>query len=192
MKEKPFLSYLLKFFLTFCILYYGTKAMIGITTPGGYYLAFADKYLDYISGLRYLLLHTSKGLLSLLGFDVYLKDSYTIRMVNGRGVQVVYSCLGYGLLSFWIAFIIANKMAFRSMLKWIMGGVLVIFLLNVFRLSLMLISVNKHWPSLLNLDNHTWFNIVAYGTIFFMIYLFDRSQKKMNPKRLNSKTEIEE
>ncbi|MBC7616989.1 MAG: hypothetical protein H7202_13060, partial [Pedobacter sp.] len=95
--------------------------MIGITTPGGYYVAFADKYLDYISGLRYLLLHTSKGLLTMIGFDVYLKDIYTIKMVNGRGVQVVYSCLGYGLLSFWIAFIIANKMPFRSMLKWMMG-----------------------------------------------------------------------
>ena len=166
--------------------------MIGITTPGGYYLAFADRYLDYISGLRYLLLHTSKGLLSLLGFDVYLKDGYTIKMVNGRGVQVVYSCLGYGLLSFWIAFIIANKMAFRSMLKMMMGGVLVIFLLNVFRISLMLISVNKHWPSLLNLDNHTWFNIVAYGAIFCMMYLFDRSQKKVIPTRVNRQTEIEQ
>ena len=192
MKEKPFLIYLLKFLLTFCILYYGTKAMIGITTPGGYYVPFADTYLDYISGLRHLLLHTSKGLLTMIGFDVYLKDSYTIKMVNGRGVQVVYSCLGYGLLSFWIAFIIANKMPFRSMLKWMMGGLLVIFSLNVFRIALMLISVNKHWPSLLNLDNHTWFNIVAYGAIFCMIYLFDRSQKKVNPTRLNRQTEIEQ
>ena len=166
--------------------------MIGITTPGGYYVPFADTYLDYISGLRHLLLHTSKGLLTMIGFDVYLKDSYTIKMVNGRGVQVVYSCLGYGLLSFWIAFIIANKMSFRMMLKWMMGGLLVIFSLNVFRIALMLISVNKRWPSLLNLDNHTWFNIVAYGAIFCMIYLFDRSQKKVNPTRLNRQTEIEQ
>ncbi len=191
MKEKPFLTYLFKFLLTFCILYYGTKAMIGITTPGGYYVAFADRYLDYISGLRYLLLHTSKGLLGVLGLDVYLKDAYTVKMVNGRGVQMVYSCLGYGLLSFWIAFIIANKMAFRKMFQWMVGGVLVIFLLNVFRISLMLVSVNRHWPSLLDLDNHTWFNIVAYGAIFYMMYLFDRSQKKVNPTILHRQTEIE-
>ena len=191
MFNKGFISYLLKFILTFCILYYGTKAMIGITTPGGYYVTFADKYLDYISGLRYLLLHSSKGLLNLLGFDIYLKDSYTIKMVNGRGVQVVYSCLGYGLLSFWIAFVIANKLSFRKMLQWMIGGVLVIILLNVSRISLMLISVNKHWPSLLNLDNHTWFNIVAYGAIFCMMYLFDRSQKKVIPTRVHRQTKIE-
>ena len=168
-----------------------TKAMIGITTPGGYYFTFADNYLDYIAGYRSLLLHTSKLLLHAFGYDVYLKDNFTIKMVNGRGVKIVYSCLGYGLFSFWIAFIIANKMLFSSMLKWMIGGVLVIFVLNVFRISLMLISVNRQWPSLLNLDNHTWFNIAAYGAIFCMMYLFDRSQKKVIPTRVHRQTQIE-
>jgi len=177
MLEKPFLTYLLKFLLTFCILYYGTKAMIGITNPGGYYNAFADKYMDYISGFRNLLLNSSKLLLQAIGYDVYLKDGYTIKMINGRGVKIVYSCLGYGIISFWIAFVFANKTSLKKMLQWMTGGVLVICLLNIFRICLMLISVNKHWPSLFNLDNHTWFNIVLYGVLFFMIYLFDRSEK---------------
>jgi exosortase/archaeosortase family protein len=156
--------------------------MIGITTPGGYYVAFADNYLDYISGFRSLLLHSSKLLLQAIGYDVYLKDGYTIKMVNGRGVQLVYSCLGYGVISFWIAFVFANKTSLRKMLQWMMGGVVVICLLNVVRISLMLISVNKHWPSLFNLDNHTWFNIVLYGVLFFMIYLFDQTQQSRTPK----------
>jgi len=151
--------------------------MIGIATPGGYYVAFADKYLDYISGFRSLLLNSSKLLLQAIGYDVYLKDGYTIKMINGRGVKIVYSCLGYGIISFWIAFVFANKTSLKKMLQWMTGGVLVIFLLNVFRICLMLISVNKHWSSLFNLDNHTWFNIVLYGVLFFMIYLFDRSEK---------------
>ena len=182
MKGNPFFTYLLKFLLAFCILYFGTKAIIGITTPGGYYVAFAANYLDYISGLRGLLLNGSKLLLQAIGYDVYLKDNYSIKMVNGRGVQVVYSCLGYGVISFWMAFIFANKTSFKKMLQWMMGGVLVICLLNIFRISLMLISVNKHWPSLFNLDNHTLFNIVLYGVLFFMIYLFDRSQQSGKAK----------
>ena len=182
MKDKTFLTYLLKFLLTFCILYYGTKAMIGITTPGGYYFAFAAKYFDYISGFRRLLLNGSKIVLQAIGYDVYLKDSYSIKMVNGRGVQVVYSCLGYGVISFWMAFIFANNTSCKKMLQWMMGGVLVICLLNIFRISLMLISVNKHWPSLFNLDNHTWFNIVLYCVLFVMIYLFDRSQQSGKAK----------
>lgn len=151
--------------------------MIGITTPGGYYVAFADKYLDYIAGYRSLLLDSSKILLQAIGYDVYFKDNYTIKMVTGRGVKVVYSCLGYGIISFWIAFIFANKTSLKKMLKWMTGGVLVICLLNVLRICLMLISVNKHWQSLFNFDNHTWFNIVLYAVLFFMIYLFDRSQQ---------------
>ena len=151
--------------------------MIGIITPGGFYVAFADKYLDYISGFRSLLLNSSKLLLQAVGYNVYLKDGYSIKMVNGMGVKIVYSCLGYGVISFWIAFVFANKTSLKKMLQWMIGGLLIICLLNVFRISIMLISVNKHWPSLFNLDNHTWFNIVTYGIVFFMIYLFDRSEK---------------
>ncbi len=154
--------------------------MIGITTPGGYYVAFAGKYMDYISGFRNLLLNSSKLLLQAIGYDVYLKDGYTIKLVNGRGVKIVYSCLGYGVISFWIAFVFANKTSFWQMIRWMFIGVLVIILVNVFRISLLVIAINKHWPSLFNFDNHTWFNIVAYSFIFIMMYLFDRSERKTN------------
>jgi len=172
--------YLLKFILCFCILYYGTLAIIGITTPGRYYFAFADHYLDYVSGLRMLLLKTSKFLLQASGYEVYVKDVYTIKMQGGRGVRVVYSCLGYGLISFWLAFVFANKISFWKMVGWMLAGLLIIILLNVFRISLLLIAINRHWGTLFNLDNHTWFNIVAYTFIFMMMYLFDRSEKKIN------------
>jgi len=152
--------------------------MIGITVPGGYYSPFIDQHLNYIAGLRWLLLNASKGLLNLFGYATYFKDSYTIKMQLGRGVKVVYSCLGYGLFSFWIAFIFANNPAVKKMLLWMVGGVLIIFLLNVCRIAIMLIAVNKHWPSLFNLDNHTLFNIAAYAVIFIMIYFFDRAGKK--------------
>lgn len=173
-----FIKYLLKFLLTFCILYYGTIAMIGITSPGGYYSAFADQYLDYVSLLRWLLLHSAGNLLQLMGFDIYLKDVYTIKLQNGSGVHVGYDCIGYGVMIFWAAFIFANQLSVVRKIKWMLGGLLLIFVINVIRITLMLMAVNQHWKSPFNLDNHTWFNIAAYIAIFTMMWFFDRAQKR--------------
>ncbi len=178
MKLTPFVKYLLKFLLTFCVLYYGTIAMIGITSPGGLYIEFADKYLDYVSGLRWLLLHSSKIFLRLLGFDIYLKDIFTIKLQNGMGVHVGYDCIGYGVMIFWFSFVFANSGSFMKKARWMLGGLLVIWIVNVLRISLMVVALNKDWKSPFDLDNHTLFNIVAYAVIFTMIYMFDRAQKK--------------
>ena len=178
LKNNSFLLYMLKFLLSFCILYYGTIAWIGITAPRGYYSPFAAHYLNYVSALRWLLLHTSKLLLQLFGFNVYQKDIYTIRLQNGLGVHIGYDCIGYGVMIFWIAFIFANKGRFIKKAKWMAGGLLAIWMINVIRISLMLMAVNQNWASPFNLDNHTLFNIAAYLCIFIMIYFFDRSQNK--------------
>ena len=136
------------------------------------------RYLNYVAALRWLLLHGAKLFLELLGYSIYLKDVYTIRIQSGLGVHVGYDCIGYGVMFFWLAFIVANKGSFAKKIKWVGIGLLIIWLVNVWRIALMVIAVNDHWPSLLNLDNHGWFNIAAYTVIFCMIYLFDRSQNK--------------
>ena len=181
MFKNPLIRYLLKFVCCFCILYYGTKAMAGITAPGGgFYWEFADKYLNYVAWLRTFLMSASTFVLELAGYDIYMKDIYTIRMQGGMGVHIVYSCLGYGVMSFWIAFVFANSGTFRQKLFWILLGLLVIFTVNVSRVCLMLVAVNKKWKTPLGFDNHTWFNIAAYTAIFIMMWLFDKSSKRRN------------
>jgi exosortase/archaeosortase family protein len=170
--------YFIKFLLCFGILYYGTKAIIGITAPGGFYWPFADRHLDYVAWLRSLLMDASRIILEMAGYDIYMKDTYTIRMQRGLGVHVVYSCLGYGVMSFWAAFVFANKGRFAQKFFWILTGLLVIFSVNVGRICIMLVATNNKWKSLFGLDNHTWFNIIAYALIFLLMWLFDRSNKK--------------
>ncbi|MBL0358820.1 MAG: archaeosortase/exosortase family protein [Chitinophagaceae bacterium] len=176
--KKDFIIYLLKFLLTFCVLYYGTIAMIGITSEGGFYSPFAASYLDYVSLLRSMLLHSSMALLHLIDYKVYLKDIYTIKLENGLGVHIGYDCIGYGVMFFWVAFIFANKGSLIKKLKWMAGGLLLIWIVNVLRISLMVFAVNEKWKTPLGLDNHTLFNIAAYTVIFTMIYMFDRAEKK--------------
>lgn len=172
-----------KFLLAFCIMYYGTIAWIGITSPGGYYSAFADKYLDYVSLMRYLLLHSSAFILDVLDYKVYITDTHSIKLLNGSGVHVGYDCIGYGVMIFWVAFIFANKAQLQKKIQWIAAGLLAIWIVNILRVSLMVIGIKQNWASPFDLDNHTLFNIAAYAVIFTMIFLFDRSQNKRLPDK---------
>lgn len=170
-------GYILKFIGAFSILYFGTKAVIGLTVPGGYYSPFVASYLDYPSLLRHSLLNGTRLMVSIGGFKTYFPDAYHINIQNGYGVRLVYACLGYGLLSFWLAFIFANRGNFLKKLKWMIAGGFLIWLINVSRISLVLIASNQNWALPISLEHHTLFNIIVYAFIFLMIWLFQRSEK---------------
>jgi exosortase/archaeosortase family protein len=175
-KYKFFLIYLLKFIGAFCIIFYGTEAVIGISAPGKYYSPFIHNYLDYISWLRASLLHGAEALLTLSGYPAYFTSQYQLR-IDGAGVKIVYSCLGYGIMSFWLALIFANKGKFTKKLLWMTGGLVCIWLINIARISMMLLVTRGHSQMPLGIDHHTWFNIASYILIFILMYFFDRSQK---------------
>lgn len=85
-----------------------------------------------------------------------------------------YSCLGYGVTSFWIAFVFANTGSWKRKAAWMIGGAVVLWVINVLRISLVLIGANRNWKFPFGWDQHTWFNIVAYGAIFVMIWVYDK------------------
>jgi len=176
--------YFLKFIGAFCVLYFGTKAIIGLTVPGGYYNSFVANYLDYPALLRSSLLNGTRLAVGIFGYQTYLRDAYHITMVNGNGVHLVYACLGYGLLSFWIAFIWANNGSWRKKIIWIVTGCFVICLINVVRISLRLVSSNEHWNSPISMEQHTFYNIIVYIFIFGLIWLFHNSEKKAKSRWL--------
>jgi exosortase/archaeosortase family protein len=180
--NNPFLIYLLKFAGIFCILYFGTLAWIGFAAPGGYYIPFIAKYLDYVSWIKMSLIHATGFILSLFNIPTRVEPGFLIRFIHGRGVIIAMDCVGYGVYSFWIAFVAANKGKFSKKVLWIVGGVFGLWLINVIRITLFLTSINKGWPMPLGIDHHTWFNIFAYLLIFMMIWLYDRSFSKRKQK----------
>ena len=171
-----------RFLGAFCLLYFGTKAVIGLTVPGGYYSEWVADNFNYPSLLRYSLLHGTRLMAGVFGYDTYLRDAYHITMVNGRGIHLAYDCYGYGLLSFWIAFIFANQGSFRKKTFWILAGCITIWGLNVCRLTLVLIASNKKMQLPYNWSHHTFYNIITYAFIFVMIWLFSRSEKRAASK----------
>ncbi len=175
--NKRILIYLVKFIGAFCFFYFGTVAIIGLSAPVGYYSAFVDNYLNFIPFFRSTLLNGTKAFVYLFGYESYIPVNTQIRLVGGGGVNLVYTCLGYGVTSFWLAFVFANQGSFIKKLLWMLGGSLLIWIINVLRISMVLLANGKKWNIPFNIDNHTLFNIAAYIAIFSMIYFFDRSSK---------------
>jgi exosortase/archaeosortase family protein len=183
--------YLLKFALVFCILYFGTLAIIGLASPVGWYSPTIAKYFDYVSWIKMSLIHATGFILSLFHIPTTTEPEwFLIRFTGGKGVIIAMDCVGYGVYSFWIAFVVANKGKLLKKTLWIVFGVLALWLINVIRITLFLTSINKGWPMPLGIDHHTWFNIFAYLLIFLMIWWYDKSMKnvKISPKTPLEKT----
>ena len=179
LQQKKILFYCIRFLGIYCILYYGSKAVIGLSVPeGGYYSPIVQQYFDYPSLLRKGILHVSGYVLDFFGYPSEIQAPYKVRLINGRGVKIVYSCLGLGLFSFWIAFVLANAANIKRKITYILLGMFAIFFVNVTRVVLMVIVANRKASLLEGTYNHTLFNIIAYSLIFLMIFFYDRLEGK--------------
>ena len=183
--KNQFLVYVIKFAVIFCLLYYGTLAWIGLAAPGGKHVPFIENYLDYVSWIKHSLINATAFILSLFGIETLKEPGYLLKFPGGRGVIIAMDCVGYGVYSFWIAFVAANTGSFARKLKWIVLGVFSLWLINVIRITLFLTAINKGWPMPLGIDHHTWFNIFAYLLIFIMIWWYDRNAKLVQPNKVN-------
>jgi len=181
-QEKNLWIYLAKFAGVFCICYFGTLAIIGLASPVGLYSPFVEKYLDYVSWIKHSLIHATGFILSLFHIPTETRPGFFIRFVGGHGVFIAMDCVGYGVYSFWAAFVVANKGSFVKKTIWIVGGIISLWFINVVRITLFLTSLNRGWDMPFGIDHHTWFNIFAYLLIFFMIWIYDRSLKRENKK----------
>lgn len=181
------LKYTIHFIGIFLVLYCGTMAVIGLAAPVGYYAPFIDHYLNYTAWLRTSLFFGAQQLLNLLAYPTTVSSSYVIRILPGAGVHLGYSCLGYGVSSFWVAFVLANEARLSKKLWWLLGGLLVLWCINILRIALLVIAIHKNGTGDFIFYHHTWFNIAAYGCIFTGMYYFDRNINK-TPRILNEAT----
>ncbi|WP_121357037.1 exosortase/archaeosortase family protein [Flavisolibacter nicotianae] len=180
--SRAYIFFLVKFLGLFGILFYGTEVIIGLSTPDNVYNEFVARNLNFIDPFRHFQLLLVRDVVSVFGYQTYFRDSFWLSVVGGRGVRMAYDCIGYGVLSFWVAFVFANKGTWKKKMAWMVGGCIALVAINIARISLLLVAINKGWPIPFGWDHHTWFNIISYILIFTMIYFFDRNGKMKKTK----------
>jgi exosortase/archaeosortase family protein len=173
-KETYFLTsivvwkYALQFLGWFMLFYWGTKIYWGLTTPYHYYIPFLDHYLNYIALNRTIVLDGSRKILEALGYYMYSPQSDILTISGEYGIILNYSCLGFAVISFWLAFVITHHGKWWHKLFWIIIGIAIIVICNIARVCLVLLSGLEHWQLPFGLDHHTWFNIVTYLAILLL------------------------
>lgn len=179
------LWYLIKLGSIFFFLYVGTLFVIGCgANSGRFYFPWIHEHFYYLDWLRDVLLRISEGILRLLGYDTKRVSLYVLR-IGKSGISLNNGCLAYGLMSFWIAFVVADINRFKRKLKWLAIGLALINVINIIRVCLIVLAGYYGWGSLPNIDHHDMFNIAAYILVFLLIYFYSRDTKRSSPKTLH-------
>jgi exosortase/archaeosortase family protein len=168
------------FVALFACFYYFHIFYLGITTPGNHYSPFLTENLNYIQWLRWVLLFISKQILLGLGFTTITNDIDLL--VAGHGhIALEYSCLGMGVMSFLVAFVIAYPKPVKEKVIFLTAGILVIQLLNITRFVILALYWKPSEKHLL--DHHTIFNVIIYLIIMVSLYFWIMRDLKANKTR---------
>ena len=175
--RNPSYRFVAIFLSLFALLYYFNIFYMGITAPGSYYSQFLDEHLNYIRGFRVFLIFMSAEILRMLGYQVVTSGT-TLHALNTGGINVVYSCLGFGVMSFFIAFVVAwPQNSVKSKLLFIPAGLILIQVLNIARFILItLFWRNASYKSII--DHHTLYNVILYGILLATIYFWINNKTK--------------
>lgn len=174
-KNAP-LKFIVTFLLLFLIFYFFNIGFFSITsTQSEHYVSFLATHLNYIDWLRWVLLQTSTQILKLLGYVAICNKYYLL--VAGKGeIQLVYTCLGLGVMSFFAAFVLAYPKPLKSRIIFLIGGLLVIQLLNIARFVLLSLYWGRQASH--SIDHHTIFNIFIYVVILTSLYLWIKTDNR--------------
>lgn len=172
-----------KYAITLISLFVGSyllhQFMIGITAPGGgYYSPFADQYLNYIKWLRNLQLGLAEKLGNLFQQPVYRKDAFILTYKEGRGVALVYGCIGVEVMCLWVIYVVLSPL--ERIKKWCYSliGVVLIVTSNVIRIVVLLYYANQTKEERFAVDHHLAYNTVLYVLVIIMMLYLNSIMKK--------------
>ena len=169
-KDNP-LRFAVVFVILFVCFYYFNIMYLGLTSPGNHYSTFLHDHLNYIQWLRTLLLLCSKQVLVWMGYTTIINDEF-LRVAGRNMIDVAYSCLGFGVMSFLAAFNIAYPKPIKQKVLFFIGGVLIFQLLNITRF----IVLALYWKPGNNkiIDHHIIFNVLIYLIILISLYFWTK------------------
>lgn len=162
------LRFLISFLILFATFYGFNIAYIGITSPGKLYFPFLDQHFNYIALWRNLYIATAAKILELMGHAVYTTD-ISLKVQGHSGFKLVYSCLGYGIMSCFSAFVLSFPKPIQSRLKFLCVGLVLILSLNLCRMIIIALFYNPQ-ITIISVNHHDIFNGILYIAVLSISY----------------------
>lgn len=159
---KPFLVFLLKFFVSYTIL-----ALVY-----HFYLQQFDATKNETDGFTEFVTIQTVETIQFFGYDCEAKSheseaSYKM-IVNQKYIaRVVEGCNALSVIILFVAFVIAFKGKLRTTILFIACGILLIHFLNILRIALICIALLKY-PQHQHLLHGVLFPLFIYGVVFLL------------------------
>lgn len=181
LKNNPAVKFTFIFLVLYLLFDNTNRFFNNVNTPTGkYYNPYISEHFNYIQLLRTCLIISTVKIMELLGyFMMYSKTQ--ILALNGIPSNINYGCLGFGVFSFWAAFVLAFPKPIKQKIKFLIIGLLTIFSLNVFRLVVLTI-LTVEIPNEIEYFtyHHDAFNFFVYLILFIMIYYWVKRNNFVN------------
>ena len=171
--NKTAILFVVKLLFFYFLFSQGNLFMNSVISEGGkYYNAFISENLNYIQGLRTILITPAVWIIKLFGFYA-ISNEMDVMVVDGPMLRVNYSCLGLGVMSFFTAFVIAFPAKLKSKIKLFLIGTIMIYILNVSRIAGLGVLLGYFKSQRHNFTyHHEIFNVIVYICIFLLLYLY--------------------
>ncbi len=159
---------------------------MGVLVPEGkVHSTWLSEHADFVSLFRRFLLWGGTRFSSLLGYPA-THDDYMIYVEGVAGVRIIYTCLGFGLISAYTALLLGWPGRWQQRLISGAIGIVMIIVLNMMRLGgLAVLFVTGHYDLFDNVNHHDIFN----GIVLFICFLLfvrhvraaDRANREVAP-----------
>lgn len=155
---KPFLFFLGKFFLIY----------LGLTVLYQVYLAsFGDDVVDGITANVAFLTHK---VANIFGMNVFVHPDYLQYQIIYKGkylARIIEGCNAISVIILFIAFVVAFSGKLKPTAFYILGGSLLIYILNIFRIVFLTILVYR-FPNQEHILHGVLFPLTIYGIVFLL------------------------
>lgn len=190
--DRKALKFIVALFILYILFSQGNLFMNSVMSPGSrFYNAFIADHFNYIQGLKTALIKPAVWIIKIFGFYAIHNDS-DVMVVSGPYLRINYSCLGLGVMSFLVAFVLAFPALWKSTLKMMVIGLITIYVLNICRIAGLGVLLGFFQSQRNNFTyHHEIFNIIVYICIFVMLYLWiKRNTRSILPENKTEKTEL--
>ena len=149
------------------------------------YKPFVNEFYEAaIVKFTYFLTESNRLFLELLGYDAVTYGK-TIKIIGSAGVYLDKGCLARNLMGLYAGFVLAYPGSIKNKLWYIPLGLVIINILNIFRLSALAI-ISKCCPEHVEFNHHYIFKIVVFAFTlllwYFWIFKLSNPAKKAEKK----------
>jgi exosortase family protein XrtF len=177
---KPFLLFLAKFLLTYLLLTFVYQS----------YLNQFDVKKFEADSFTQLVAKQTKDVMVLFGSDASiapnLKEPAVNLYYNQRSMaRIIEGCNGLSVIILFISFVIAFSGKIKPTILYIIGGSLLIHILNVFRIALLCVLM-YYYPKQQHLLHGVLFPLFIYGVVFTLWIIWVNKFSKYATKTAKS------